>query len=231
MQHRTEIQILKPAFGFQKSTQNLRTHSGTNSWCRSEAWFLGIFLDSPGGLKFRSRVIKNTFAFRQSDIQTFRHSDTQTLIHSDTQTFRHSDTQILRHSDTREDTQQTHGAHRHSDTQTLRQSDIRTLRHSDDAGPVVLTSGDGQCCWPAVLATIADQCCWPAVLASITVLLASGAGQYCWLVVLARTVRLHPLRPKVGPEGGPSFWAVVFWLTQKTQSSSAQSSSLSSALF
>ncbi len=69
--------------------------------------------------------------------------------------------------------------------QTLKQSDIQTLRHSDDAGPVVLTSGDGQCCWPVVLATIAGQCCWPAVLASITVLLASGAGKYCWRVVLA----------------------------------------------
>ena len=45
-------------------------------------------------------------------------------------------------------------AHRHSDSQTLRQSDMQTLIQSDDAGPVVLTSGDGQCCWQVVLATI-----------------------------------------------------------------------------
>jgi hypothetical protein len=38
------------------------------------------------------------------------------------------------------------------------------------------------------------------------------------------------LQPKFGPEAGPCFWAVVFWLTQKAQSSSALSSSLSSAL-
>jgi hypothetical protein len=49
---------------------------------------------------------------------------------------------------------------------------------------MVMTSGDGQCCWP-----VAGHYCWsvlwPAVLASITVLLASGAGQYCWRVMLA----------------------------------------------
>ncbi len=38
------------------------------------------------------------------------------------------------------------------------------------------------------------------------------------------------LQPKFDPEAGPCFWAVVFWLTQKAQSSSALSSSLSSAL-
>jgi hypothetical protein len=96
-----------------------------------------------------------------------------------------------------EDTQQTHCTHRRSDTQTLRQSGSRTFRHSDDAGPVVLTTDDGQSCWPVVLATIAGQCCLPAVLASITVLLASGGGLYCWLVALASTVRLYPLQPQI----------------------------------
>ena len=46
-------------------------------------------------------------------------------------------------------------AHRLSDSQTFRQSDMQTLIQSDNAGPVVLTSGDGQCCWPVALATIA----------------------------------------------------------------------------
>ena len=147
----------------------------------------------------KPRVIKNAFRFsdiqtlrhsdiqthRKSDTQTLRYSDTQTLRHSDTQTLRHSDTQTLRNSDTREDTQPTHGARRHSDIQTLRQSDIQTLRHADDAGPVVLTSDDGQCCWPAMLATVAGQYSWPVVLASITILLPSGAGQNCCLVMLA----------------------------------------------
>jgi hypothetical protein len=81
---------------------------------------------------------------------------------------------------------------------------------------VVLTSGDGQCCWPVVLATIAGQCCWPSGAGHYNnivgqwywpVLLASGAGQYC---------APSPFAAKFGSENGPCFGAVVFWLTQQS---------------
>jgi hypothetical protein len=48
LQHRSDNQLPRSAFGFQKSTQNLRTHSGTNCWCRSEARYMSFVLDSPG---------------------------------------------------------------------------------------------------------------------------------------------------------------------------------------
>jgi hypothetical protein len=54
IQHPSQLQILKPAFGFQKRTPTLGTHFGTNSWCQNEARFLGFVLDPPGRLKIRA---------------------------------------------------------------------------------------------------------------------------------------------------------------------------------
>ena len=128
IQHPSQIQILRPAFGYKKRTQNLGTHSGTN-WCQNEARFLGFVLDTPGQLKIRSRVIKNTF--RHSDSPTFRNSATQTLRRSGTQTLRHSDTQTFRHSDIQTRGRTHNRPIARTGIQTLRHSDNQTFRHSD----------------------------------------------------------------------------------------------------
>jgi hypothetical protein len=125
IQHPSQIQILKPAFGSPKRTQNLNTHVGTHCKCRSAAPFLSIVLDPSGVLKFRSPNhvaavnvsihYKIEIMYLRARLNCWRFNHSRTVRHSDTQTFRNE------------------GGHTTDPwhAQAFRQSDIQTIRHSD----------------------------------------------------------------------------------------------------
>jgi hypothetical protein len=112
---------------------------GAGQYCWPVVQASGAVLHLPSPML--SKIHSDAQTVRHSDIQSFRHSYNQTFRHFDIQRFRHSDIQMRGRTHNRPMTC--------TGIQIVRQSDIyciRTLRHSDDAGPVVLTSGDGQCC-------------------------------------------------------------------------------------